>query len=101
MGRRRHCLQTGAQSGSLVRGTEPRPEEVAVNRAGQGARDQSLVQTSPKPALWPGRRQAEEAASSGSLEPPLSPSCPLPSETGDSPSDPFPGEPQSAPAHPH
>lgn len=86
----------GAQSCNLVRGTEPRLEEVAVNRAGQGARDQSLVQTSPKASSV----ARAEAGGGGSQQQPLGASLSPPalslSETGDSPSAPSLGSPSAA-----
>ena len=71
MGRRRSRLLTRAQRCSLVRGREPRLEEVAVNRDGQGARDQSLAQISPKASSV----ARAEAGGGGGQQRPLWPHC--------------------------
>lgn len=94
MGRRCSHLLSGAQSCSLVRGTEPRLEEVAVNGAGQEARDQSLVQATPKASSVAG---AEAGRGGGQQRPfcaSVSPSALSPGDPGDTPRDPSPGDPR-------
>lgn len=67
-----------------------------MNRAGQGARDQSLAQTSPKASS---EARAEAGGGGGQQRPlcaSLSPPALSPSEPGDTPSDPPLGNPSAA-----